>query len=100
MGGELTTAPFAELVAVQAGRFHDHDRFVTLPEWADILDRHFPATASGRPAPVGDVHQQAHPAAPHGSVMALPRCMDSKWLARRCSGRGRRNRAPPCARSA
>ncbi|WP_433225838.1 hypothetical protein [Microtetraspora malaysiensis] len=48
MGGELTTAPFAaalaELVATQAGRFRGHGGFVTLPAWADILDRHFPAT--------------------------------------------------------
>ncbi|MEU8247203.1 hypothetical protein [Nonomuraea sp. NPDC048916] len=26
-----------------AGRFHGHGGFVVLPEWADILDRYFPA---------------------------------------------------------
>lgn len=41
--GSLFAAALAELVAIQAGRFHGHGGFVILPEWADILYRHFPA---------------------------------------------------------
>ncbi|WP_188193746.1 hypothetical protein [Nonomuraea sp. SYSU D8015] len=46
-------AALAELVALQARRFHGHGGFVPLPEWAEVLDRHFPAVsdttrASGR----------------------------------------------------
>ncbi|WP_147269023.1 hypothetical protein [Sphaerisporangium album] len=37
-------AALAELVSIQAGRFFGNGGFVILPEWADILDRHFPAT--------------------------------------------------------
>ncbi|MEU4575992.1 hypothetical protein [Nonomuraea sp. NPDC023979] len=36
-------AALAELVALQARRFYGHGGFVILPEWADVLDRHFPA---------------------------------------------------------
>ncbi|WP_433444840.1 hypothetical protein [Nonomuraea sp. CA-141351] len=36
-------AALAELVALQARRFNSHGGFVPLPEWADVLDRHFPA---------------------------------------------------------
>lgn len=43
---DQAAAPFAtalaELVALQAGRFYGHGGFVILPEWADVLDRHFP----------------------------------------------------------
>lgn len=44
---EQAASPFAtalaELVDIQAGRFHGRGGFVVLPEWADVLDRHFPA---------------------------------------------------------
>ncbi|MET9250278.1 hypothetical protein [Nonomuraea sp. NPDC003709] len=39
-------AALAELVALQADRFHGHGRFVVLRERADIQDRHFPAADS------------------------------------------------------
>ncbi|MFI7135898.1 hypothetical protein ACIBQ1_60350 [Nonomuraea sp. NPDC050153] len=45
---EQAASPFAaslaELVALQADQFHGHGGFVVLREWAEILDRHFPAT--------------------------------------------------------
>ncbi|MER7369044.1 hypothetical protein [Nonomuraea wenchangensis] len=41
--GSLLAAALAALVAIQDGRFHGHGGFVILPEWADILYRHFPA---------------------------------------------------------
>ncbi|MEV4285693.1 hypothetical protein AB0K40_09315 [Nonomuraea bangladeshensis] len=43
---EHADSPFvkalAELVTLKAQRFHGSGGFVILPEWADILDRHFP----------------------------------------------------------
>jgi hypothetical protein len=40
-------SPFAqalvELVTLKDDKFHGSGGFVILPEWADILDRHFPA---------------------------------------------------------
>ncbi|MEV0386057.1 hypothetical protein [Nonomuraea sp. NPDC050643] len=44
---EQADSPFvkalAELVTLKDERFRGNGGFVTLPEWADILDRHFPS---------------------------------------------------------
>ncbi|MFI6743681.1 hypothetical protein ACIBI9_63365 [Nonomuraea sp. NPDC050451] len=44
--GHPVTLALAELVAIRAERLRRGGGFVTLPELADILDRHFPATSA------------------------------------------------------